>query len=190
MMARAAGMGIAAELSSSALKASVASHTLEGNAVQRPLQLPLLLTANLRRSSSTSRLPCLAPPALYSNPSKFSTPLNFSSYRASEYQSLGLSALGIRSFPTRHNRQQQVRGVARAMAAENDLEAWIKETNSKEPVVVYSKSWCPYVPLLHCGPNLMCSESWNNIYYKLLLGIFFAVFLMAPFFVSLGIAIA
>jgi len=136
-MARAAaGMGVAAEFSSSAVKASsLGSHSLDGNAMQRPLQF---LAVNLGRSSSTtSRLMCLAPSALY-YPSKLS---NSSPYRSSGFLQLGLSVW--QGSATR--RVQQVCGVPARAESGNDLESWIKEKNSTEPVVVYSKSWCPYV---------------------------------------------
>jgi glutaredoxin len=85
--------------------------------------LPVLLASNLR---SPSRLQSLAPSALYGASSSFARPS-------------GLLQLGF------SGRQQQQRacGVARGMAG-SDLESWVKKTNAKEPVVVYSKTWCPY----------------------------------------------
>lgn len=133
MMARAAaGMGVAAEFSRSVAKASLlGSHTLVGN-----VTLPFLAVNFGRNIRTTSRLMCLAPSALY-YPSKVS---NSSPYRSSGYLQLGLSVWqGSR---TRH--AQQVCGVAARAESGNDVEAWVRETNSREPVVVYSKSWCPY----------------------------------------------
>lgn len=102
-----------------------------GVAAELSTKAPFLATANLGLSSnSTARLMCLAPSALYS--------LNSSPYRPAGYLQLGLS-VWKRSSTTR------VATAATAPRAESgkDLESSIKETTSKEPVVVYSKSWCP-----------------------------------------------
>lgn len=132
MMARAAaagGLGVATGLSSSRPSLtvpSVASHSY------RPFASPLLV--------ASSRLQSLAPAALYSS-SALPTPLNSAGVRSGFLQ-LGLSVLHG-SPPVR---QQRVCGAARGMAAGSgsDLVSSIKKTISEEPVVVYSKTYCPY----------------------------------------------
>ncbi|KAG0555065.1 hypothetical protein KC19_12G141700 [Ceratodon purpureus] len=123
---------VAAGMSTKA--SSLASHRLEGS--YRPLSVPVLLATNLcTPGRTTSRLQCLAPAALYGRNSALSRP--------SGIVQLGFSVL---QGSGRQQQQQRGYGVARSMAAGagSDLESSIKETISKEPVVVYSKTYCPY----------------------------------------------
>ena len=122
------GMGVA---TSSATASCLPDMSLRLCWRQRPLNL---------RASHCSKLQTLAPASLYS--ASFSSAFS----RSARCVQLGASVLGGLGRPER--RPFGV-GVARGMAAgtESDLESWIKKTNSSEPVVVWSKSYCPYVIL-------------------------------------------
>uniref|UniRef100_A0A7I4FNC6 Glutaredoxin domain-containing protein n=1 Tax=Physcomitrium patens TaxID=3218 RepID=A0A7I4FNC6_PHYPA len=150
-MARAAGIGVAAGVSTSAALASllvpsVASHSLDGSvqrAQLRPLHLRFLLSANCCLSRQRmSKLQSFAPSGLYS-PSDSPAYLNSALSRTSGPLQLGLS---FSQGSARPEINRQVCGAARGMAAGSgsDLELWIKKKNSSEPVVVYSKTYCPY----------------------------------------------
>ena len=136
----------AAGMSSSAVKAPLIAPSVASHSFDRPLALPLIRAANLG-SPGASRLQCLAPSALY-RPSNSPTRLNSALSRSSGFPQLGISVWQESA------RQQRMCVVARGMAAGagSDLESWINETISKEPVVVYSKTYCPYV-FLYRLPN-------------------------------------
>lgn len=161
-MARAAGIGVAAGVSTSAALASllvpsVASHSLDGSvqrAQLRPLHLRFLLSANCCLSRQRmSKLQSFAPSGLYS-PSDSPAYLNSALSRTSGPLQLGLS---FSQGSARPEINRQVCGAARGMAAGSgsDLELWIKKKNSSEPVVVYSKTYCPYVLSMLYPPNSM-----------------------------------
>lgn len=131
-----AGLGLGMEMglgvsTSSAMPSCLSDMSLRLCWRQRPLNL---------RESHCSKLQTLAPASLYA--ASFSSAFS----RSARCVQLGASVLGGFGRPER--RPFGV-GVARGMAAgtESDMESWIKKTNSSEPVVVWSKSYCPYVIL-------------------------------------------
>ncbi|KAH8950056.1 hypothetical protein BDL97_10G064000 [Sphagnum fallax] len=155
-MARAlvAGSVPSTAVGSPIFSASVPCHIPDGFPVYKPkhgsgfLRAQLLL--QVQRPSRVIAL--VAPSALYCR--SLSSSYSVQAPRSAGCLRLGLS--NLHGFGWRRSPQEpRLAGgdsfetqasSPRCMAAsiEKDLEKWIKETNSSEPVVVWSKTYCPY----------------------------------------------
>lgn len=143
----AVGVSSSASVAAPFFLSSMSCHSPDGNVLHslkyRSQNFPTGLCPNfLPPTQRSSRISSLAPSSLYS-------PSISSSFFSSLPSSAGCLQLGfsiLLRFGLRGPQRQERRcGIARGMAAgsEKDLETWIKKTNSSEPIVVWSKSYCP-----------------------------------------------
>lgn len=131
--------------------ASVSCYSPDGLVLHRPKHVPAFLRSQFlpRIQRPSSRVLALAPSALY-------YPSLSSSFCVRMPQSaaclrLGLAVLHGFGLPAAaqgrlpRDSVEAAGASTRCMAAstEKDLETWIRKTNSSQPIVVWSKTYCP-----------------------------------------------
>jgi glutaredoxin 3 len=153
-MARALGTGGITSTSAVApfFFASVSCYSPDGLVLHRPKHVPAFLRSQFltRIQRPSSRVLALAPSALYypSLSSSFCVRMP----RSAPCLRLGLAVLHGFGLPAAaqgrlpRDSVEAAGASTRCMAAstEKDLETWIRKTNSSQPIVVWSKTYCPY----------------------------------------------
>ncbi len=150
LMARALGTG-GITSTSPFFFASVSCYSPDGLVLHRPKHVPAFLRSQFltRIQRPSSRVLALAPSALYypSLSSSFCVRMP----RSAACLRLGLAVLHGFGLPAAaqgrlpRDSAEAAGASTRCMAAstEKDLETWIRKTNSSQPIVVWSKTYCP-----------------------------------------------